>query len=356
MIFYLHDLNFKKIKTIDVYENAIWTTKYNQPGDFEIKIALSHFTSEYKLNYFITKENSKSVGIIEHIVGEDNVKNKVKYVKISGRFASCLWEWRVNNAYLTYSNLPLDAIVNNLYVNHFTIGNRNLPQFKYVRTNLFPLKTMSIEDTGTNCLTLIENLFKTLKMGFTERLEEIDGEKKIVFSMYEGVDRSKAQKTNSHVVFSGNYDNLTNSMYAISKEAFKNLVYVAVKDNGNQLTIKKIMEVGAGSGINRKEAFVFGSDQTTEQTTEEWESVLIGLGNENLVDITEQFDGDIVPQLNYKFSQENAPGCYWVGDIVTVENKNLNVSLNVRIYEAIERYKTNTSDLVLTFGSSEVIE
>lgn len=352
MLFYLYDTNFKLLKTIDAYESAIWTTRFFKPGDFQIRIPLKKLTTDFQKNYFIRRSDRKNVGIIEKIEKEDNLDKKIEYVRISGRFASCLWEWRVNNAYLLYNNLSIDAITNNLYVNHFTTGNRKLPQFNYIRTNAFDDKITSLEDTGTNCLTLIEKVFLNLKMGFTEEIK--DG--KILFSMFEGVDRSKSQTKNKRIVFSSEFDNLTNSKYTTSYEAYRNTAYVAVKNDGNQLTIKKIKEIGAGSGINRKETFVFGSDITEEQTEEEWENVLNELGKNSLIDITEEFNGDIVPEVKYRFSPDKSDGSYWVGDIVTVENKKLNAFMNVRIYEAIESKEGKNETLILTFGNSEVIE
>lgn len=350
MIFYIFDTNLKRIKTIDTYVNAIWTTRYNDAGDFQIKLPFAPYDTNYiKEFYFIQKEDNKqSVGIIENIQPQDTITNGT-FITISGRFASCLFEWRANIKYALYTNLKLDAIVNNLYVFNFTEGDRELPQLKYVRTSNFDGKITSLEDTGTNCFELIKTCFKTLKMGFREKIQNIDGSNKIVFEMYEGKDRSRGQKgtiKNSFVIFSDDFDNITNPTFKISFESFNNVCYVGVKEDANKLTVKKEVVVGSGKGIYRKEKYVFGNDQTNEMTPEEWETTLKELATENIQEITQEFNGEVIPEIKYKFKKD-----FDAGDIVTVENKKMGVSVNVRIYEVIESYTKENYKMVLTFGN-----
>lgn len=351
MEFYIFNHELKRIETIDTYISAIWTTRYNDPGDFQIKVENTpQLKEKLKEFYFIQKEDDLlSVGIIEDINFNDTVKEG-NYITISGRFASCLFEWRVNKSYALYSNLPLDAIVNNLYVFHFTgDAERELPQLHYTRTANFDGKITSLEDTGTNCLTLIQNCFKALKMGFREKLQVINGVKKVVFEMYEGVNRSRGQKgsaKNPYVIFSDDFDNLKNSTFEISYRNFKNVCYVGVKEDANKLTIKKEKVVGSGAGLFRKENYVFGNDQTAEMTANEWDATLEELGNTNLQEISQEFNGDVIPRVKYKFKKD-----YNAGDIVTVENIKMGVSVNVRIYEVIESYSRNGYEIVLTFGN-----
>lgn len=353
MKFYIFNHELKRIKTIDTYISAIWTTRYNDAGDFQIKLENTPANLKtIKEFYFIQKEDDKlSVGLIEDIDYNDTTTNS-NFITISGRFASCLFEWRVNKNYAFYSNLKLDAIVNNLYVLHFTGSDqpeRELPQLYYARTSKFDGKITSLEDTGTNCFTLIQNCFKALKMGFRERIETINGSKKVVFEMYEGVNHSRGQKgtiKNPYVIFSDDFDNLNNSTFKISFRSFKNVCYVGVKEDANKLTIKKEKVVGSGAGLYRKEHYVFGNDQTDEMTADEWEATLEELGKENLQEISQEFNGDVIPRIKYTFKKD-----FNAGDIVTVENIKMGVSVNVRIYEVIESYSRNGYEIVLTFGN-----
>lgn len=348
--FYIFDSNLKRIKTIESYISAIWTTRYDTAGDFQIKIDNTPANRQYfkEFNFIQKEDDLKSVGIIENVSYED-IEGNGKTITITGRFASCLFEWRVNKNYVLYSNLKLDAIVNNLYVFNFTEGDRKIPQFYYERTSEFDGKIISLEDTGTNCFELIKSCFNALKMGFRERIANIGGTNKVVFEMYEGVNRSRGQTgttKNPYVIFSDDFDNLKASTFKISYENFNNVCYVGVKEDANKLTVKKQLEIGTGAGLYRKEKYIFGNDQTEEMTTQEWENALTELGNENLQEITQEFNGDVIPNVKYKFKQH-----FNVGDIVTVENSKMGVTVNARIYEAIESYSKNGYELVLTFGN-----
>ena len=173
---------------------------------------------------------------------------------------------------------------------------------------------------------------------------------KFVFYIFEGVDRSYNQTTNSCVVFSPEYDNLLSSDYIVNNDNFANAAVVAGEGEG---TARKKVTVGTATGLDRYEVWIDSrntSSNNGEISDAEYTELLTEEGVESLseMETTTTFSGEIDSTINYVFNRD-----YFLGDIVQVEN-DYGIRAKTRIIEIIESDSETGYEIIPTFSEMEV--
>lgn len=95
MDFNIHDQTGTWVGIVENPTSAIWTRRYQQPGDFELYMpATSEMLALLADDCFVTREDAPEVMIIEHveIISDSEEGN---YILVSGRGAECLTERRI---------------------------------------------------------------------------------------------------------------------------------------------------------------------------------------------------------------------------------------------------------------------
>ena len=96
MILHVLDRNLEIVNLIDNAQSVIWTTKFWEPGDFEIyMIANEKNLQTIQQGYFVVRDKLQTgtFMVIEKIEITTDVESG-NYLKISGRSAECLLERR----------------------------------------------------------------------------------------------------------------------------------------------------------------------------------------------------------------------------------------------------------------------
>ena len=108
---------------------------------------------------------------------------------------------------------------------------------------------MDIQATGGEVSAFLKEVCTAYGIGWDIYIEN----RKFVFDLYKGADRSYNQMENPYVIFSPEYDNLLESDYVYAKERYKNVALVAGEGEGSG---RAKTAVGDASGLDRYEMFV----------------------------------------------------------------------------------------------------
>lgn len=341
--------NREIVGMVDNFQSVIWTTRYFEPGEFEIYITATEKNLKLlALDNYVMRYDTDTVGIIEkvEIVAEQTGGD---YIIATGRCLKSLLDrrivWKMTNVSGTVENCIRQLVTENLISPAIT--ERIMPGFTLGAVQGYT-ETMEAQYTGDNLLEVISALCVQNGYGFKVVLTD-----SLNFSLefYKGVDRSYGQDTNAFVVFSPLFENIVTSTYEHDRKELKNACNVAGEGEGSA---RKTYAVGTASGLMRRELFVDARDLSTTTdnktlTTAEYNNLLIARGEEKLAECADAilFEGEVESIRQYVYKRD------WdIGDIVTVQNA-YGVTGNPRIIEVIETQDNDGYTVSPTFEEME---
>lgn len=333
----IYDQNLLRKGSIENHISLIWTRKYYEPGDFEIHAPLTTRNIQLlKEGYLVSKKDTVEAGVIEDVTVDDAYNSRKIIAK--GRFLSSYFDRRLIRTF-TFSGNAEEAM-RKLY-----LGVVEIPLIELGELGHFD-ETITFQATMKNLLTIETKLAKATGLGF--RLRPDFKQKKIIFEIYSGKDRSLSQLKNSRVVFSETYGNLNQTTYHVNTQLLKSKAIVGGEGEGEE---RIYVTVGESEGLDLREVFVDAKDVRSEDfdTTEEYRAALEQRGYDALAEnaITESFDGSVDLSGNFKYKED-----YDLGDIVTIWKKQWDIRTDKRITEIQEIYENGGMTVVPTFGNA----
>lgn len=181
--------------------------------------------------------------------------------------------------------------------------------------------------------------------------------KRFIFDVWLGTDRSAEQQVNPHVIFSKDRENVLKQNYTESESDYKNVAIVAGEGEGTERTYVTIND--NLTGFNRIELFVDARDlQSTYQGENDVEITLTPLEYKELLNergkskLTEYpkvvtFESDIDLYSNEVYGED-----YFMGDKVSIKNDDLSLIMHTRIVSAVESTTQTGTSLQVDFGSN----
>lgn len=341
------DKDLVYIDEVDKFTSLQWIRRYHDTGKFELHCPVtSHNIKTLLRNNLIWIKGSNEVGIIEY--RNLFIDDKGEQIKINGRFYTSILDGRIQYSTEQYTNKEVEIIMRNMVDRNCinTIAGRKLP-ILLGKLNNFNDK-INYQKSYGNLLEELNILSETSNIGFYIRTDLEN--RKHHFETYKGVDRSINQDTNSHVVFSRDNDNLYEQDYTDSGYDLRTTAIVAGEGEGAGRTVVEVEN--QHTGRNRKEIFVDARDLQKEiddtfLSDTEYRNILTQRGLEKLAEYKEiqTFEGKIITN-NYIYKED-----YDLGDIVTVMDKDWNVTVNTRIIEINEIYENGNVTIVPTLGN-----
>jgi hypothetical protein len=164
---------------------------------------------------------------------------------------------------------------------------------------------------------------------------------------YQATDRSINQTGYAPVVFSEDFGNITNATWTNSNKDWRNVTYMTWTDANNaaQNTPVGNTDHGATIGFNRKEIIINTDKKTTNEVVAQGRSEL------NKRPIVESFTADILDNERTLSTY----GIDWhLGDIVTIQSSELNVSVDAQVTEVQETYADGEYTLSATFNEGQL--
>lgn len=348
------DLN--TIGIIDIATSIIWHSVYYGVGDFEIYApATSDVVALLQIGHYVTRPNNGEVGVIESINIATNEEDG-KMITATGRFAKSILDRRLiyqlsgtsNTATILRGNVEtaVREVVKNNAIDCSFDSNRNISVLAL--GDLANIAQKIVDSDGNaaqkqtsygNLLEYTDEILKEYGLSATCVLRS----GKLKYTIFQGVDRSANNADgNTPIIFSQEFDNLTASEYEFDETTEKNVALIGGEGEGVNRFYSLIDQSKAD--LQRRETWVDASsitktykdDNETEQTytDAEYKAMLDTQGMQTLATQTasETYDGTIdASNGNWVYGRDFA-----LGDIVTVQDNDIGIYVNVRIIEATE--------------------
>lgn len=344
------------IGIIDVAKSVIWHSVYFGVGDFEIYTTLTpEAVDVLKIGHYVTRPDNDDVGIIERINVINSEQDGVMIIA-AGRFAKSILDRRLiynltgssNKATTLYGNVENEVreVVYNNAINCPFDSKRNIPVLTLGAVAGIPLRIVDANGNAARKQVSYGGLLDytdgvLAEYGIASKC--ILGDRKLQYVVYSGKNRSVDNPDgNAPIVFSQEYDNLTESEYAYDTTPEKNAVLIGGEGEG-VTRFYSILE-GTETGLQRREIWLDASsisktykddtDADQTYTDAEYKAMLDAQGKQQLTPLvaSESFNGTIdITNGNWVYGRDFA-----LGDIVTVQDNNIDVYVNVRIREITE--------------------
>lgn len=162
--------------------------------------------------------------------------------------------------------------------------------------------------------------------------------KQLQFNVLIGRDLSYNTTGAPYVVFSPEFKNIGEQTYSKTTSNYKNVAYAAGQGEG---AARNIQIIGAAAGQARREVFIDARDLSDD-------TVLTGRGETRLNEyqVIESFECDVIQSGRFQYGRD-----YILGDIVSVQNRQIGKTLNARIIEIEEDYEGDTRTIKPTFDN-----
>nr|CAI9751657.1 minor tail protein [uncultured phage] len=263
--------------------------------------------------------------------------------------------WGTYNASNKYASTAMYEVVNQNCVNPTNV-NRKIPYLECAEDKRIGDK-ISIQKTGGEVYTILNTIATSSDIGFNVLFRP--KEKKLIFEVVAGVDRTVEQNVVDPVEFSTDLEDILSSSYYTNDQDKKSVALVMGEGEGTSRK-SKISGDNTTKGFGRRELYVDARDiqsesvnedgTTTTLTPTEYDAALVNRGDDKLAECktTETFEAQIrvFGDVQYEFGKD-----YQKGDKVTVRDRQLNVVVSARITEVEEDFDDEYA-LVLTFGYS----
>lgn len=332
---------------------VIYTEGYCSLGNFQLNLPLdSTNTTLVQEERIVLFDMDKGIAGIIGVVQKTISSKGVPELTVKGNLLEEFLFRRICWGLYTKSGFPSDIAYDMVekHVTAPTIAARAIPDIVALDADKavqLGVKT-TLQDTGGVVGDNLIALCSPDSLGFRLRLELPN--KRMVFKVYKGTDRTVNQTEVAPCLFSYIFENMLESKYNLNTQDSRNVALIAGEGEGIERTYTTVGEV---SGKSRKEIFVDARDlQSTDNngmamTAEEYLEVLKQRGSEKLAECrrVESFDGTINTQGNIRYGVD-----YFLGDKVTVFDSQLGIQLDAIITEAEHSYSSKGESLNLTFG------
>ena len=366
------------IGIVDTAKSIIWHTCYYDNGDFEIYAPASKTNlSLLVVGNYITRPDNEHVGIIERIEITYN-QNDGRMIIAAGRFAKCILARRIiyiqnTGSLVAYSCSPTRLTGNVeraarklIKDNAIDCSFESRRNINILQLGAFSGSTQIIVDengnaaekqvTYENLNEYVNTLLQEYKIG--SRME-LNDNLKFSFVCYEGANRSvDNQDGNEPVIFSQMFDSLISSDFSDDETEYKNMAVVAGEGEGVERIVGFVYQPYNITGFERREIFIdaSASSRSYEEDGEQKEIPIndymqqlktIGLQTIANSQIVQSLNGTI-NTINSQFKYKDD---YNLGDIITIEDNELNIYSNVRIVEITEIQDENGYNITAVYGN-----
>lgn len=355
--------DFQVCGLIDDFSSLVWNRKYYECGNFNLQVGIRYW-EQFKNAVYVYSKDFQETGILETL----NYKTTTQGIDIqmSGRFLECKLAQRVINTTQKFKNKSTEDIVRSL-ISTFCInaGDRTIPNLILGESKGLG-RTRTMQMTGDNLLDKIYELCKEDELSICLRYDFENN--KMVFEVWQGLDRRDTQSINTWAIFSRNFENILEDEYSTDETKYCNFAYVmgeveeetGTDSEGNAIKSKRRVDVTINrvkQGEERKELYVDARDIQSETTDDEGNSTKIpeaeykemlkerGIEKLNECNKVETSSFNINPLSNLQYQTD-----FDLGDKVIYKNDELGFVIENRIVGVTESYENGNKTIDVTFG------
>lgn len=348
---YVFDRNLIMQGLIESYTSLIWRRRYSNHGNFELHCSLTPENLELlKKDNIIWKNDDEEAGYIQYRNLALN-SNGDEVLVVQGKFLTGYLNrriiWGTENLNMA-SELAIRQLINNNAINPLDVDRKiNLLALGEVKGYA---QLTNMQTSYKNLLDEVEMIASTAKLGIRTILDLLN--KKIVFDIYEGVDRASGNDVNAPIIFSIEYDNVLEQEYTDSSLDYRNVALIAGEGEGAE---RKTTVVGEGVDLDRYEVYFDARDIQSKEEDEtimpetEYLQLLRDRGNDKLSEYkdVQTFDSKINLNSNLVYKED-----FDLGDKATCVSKKWGITIDTRITEIEEVYESTGKQVNVVFGNS----
>lgn len=360
MILDVFNKNFSRIENISSYSYADYVQPLNAAGDFEVRVPLDSVALTIMKDGVFLLFEKEIAGFITYLQPTYSEEDGNAELSIKGHLLNGLLSRRCIPLTTNLSGTTtaiVRSLVNTNCVNP-TDSKRALPIALSTNSQYIPASDttrIQTQITGGDVETEIETLLEAREMGYSivpiltsSAIDHFE------FRVIAGEDRTIGnQSGNDAVVFSFDLKNILQSVYTYNSNDLKNMAYVAGEGEGAARTLVESGETSK-TGLDRYELYVDARDlqsddgEGTVLTPTEYNNVLDARGLEKLKEniLEESYEASI----NQLTTQYIYGVDYFLGDLVTIRDPNLDISLNARVTQVKASSIGERTMVDVTFG------
>ncbi len=348
----IFDSTLKPLGILEDYEYLNWVFRFRKPSNFKLII------NRYKTNtQYLTKGNILAIyvagyyraAIIESIeIGLTEEGKISENYHINGRGLGGLLAERIalhniasGTGYDSQNTLASTAMRHYVNVNCMdaTDADRNYPLLFLEDPDPVCGGTIKYDARFQVISELLEEISMASGLGWEIVLDPTN--KRFVFKIIEGVDRSWDNGVNSPVTFSPKFGNIRLISYMTSNINSKNVAYVAGQGEANLRDVDKVTkDAGSYTDMERREFFIDARDLDATDK-------MLQRGNERLV---EQGEEKVLEMENLSTGPFSYGEDFYLGDIITEDYPDI-IKADMRLIES--KIEITPRDLIqnkLIFG------
>ena len=336
--------DFTKAGVVDGYVSLMWARRYYDIGAFDMKIeATTDNINLLKRGNYLTRPDDYSIMRIEALE-IDTASEDGNFLIVGGldcqKILSQRIIWTLNTFLTGTAEEHIRALVTDSIINPssspdpstYLPANRRINNFQLKPFRDLTQDSVIEQTTYNNLAQFISDTCKIYGWGW-----KVTYENGIFYlDLYKGTDRSEGSGVSKPVIFSPQFETLSNSKYTLDASNYKNTILIGGEGDGASRKFRMIGELA--KGLDRFEDFVdaksISSDSEEGQMSQiNYYEALLAKGRESLAqsEITTSFEGDVDISF-YKYGVD-----YALGDIVTIKNE-YNIGSNARIVEVVETW------------------
>lgn len=383
MLITVFDKYFLRIDILTNFTFAQYEDKYDDIGTFSVEALIDEQNKKFlnkKERYFLHFENG-IMGRIERVnIDYDSDPN---IINLSGRLLGYIMEKRVIRGIKNAVNAYAAETIRNTFESCFRVtGLDKQGRINFVTSygNVVFNQTSIVtkQQTGGTLWKWIQPLLQMDELGYD--MTANIGERQLFdyesggaafstwtnvaswnFELRKGVDRTKGNaEGNKPVIFDTDLSNLKTLTYDLNVEDHTTCAIVAGEGEGtDRRWVEKDYhtdEVDLVFGWNWEEIYVDARDVQSEegQSQDEYDDMLYNRADEKAkeADVIETYSGTVRNDGRYFYGKD---ADFWKGDIVTLVDRELGISIDARITSVIHSVQGSEDILDLVFGYQEVL-
>lgn len=346
----------KKLELIGILEaftSLRWIRRYSRAGEFELHCPLSSATIELLKKENIIFIGSDEAGCIDYRQLEIE-KDGAESLVVKGKFITSYLDRRINWGKVVFTGKAENLMRHLVNINAI---NPSDAKRKIDNLTLGSLRNLSgdveYQNSYGNLMELLELISKSFNLGYKIDFNYL--EKKLLFNIYEGVNRTINQDSIAPCIFSRDFENILKQTYIDSSDNYKNVCLIA---GAGEDDLRKKTSIGNATGLDRYEIFIDARDISDKERVNDieqdipwsrYESMLKQKGSEKLSEYKEvkTFDSEISLKSNIKYKED-----FDLGDVVTCYDSKWGITLDTRVTEIEEVYEEKGLEIKITFGDN----
>lgn len=237
---YVFSRNLEPIDSTDTISSGMWSEDFSGVGQFEFWAPLDekHISIFAKENLVYMNEHN-SAGVIE-VVERSNDGNGIPTLHIAGRLLKSYLDRRCVTPTFAYEGTPSEVMREIVRVNAInpTDANRTIPNLMLEENSESYGAPIEYQQTGGSLLDSEISLAQGNGLG--SDIVPNFSNKKLVYKIKQGINRTITQDVNDPVLLSTDMDSILSSDYSYDSSEFKNVAYVAAEGQGEDRTIIEV--------------------------------------------------------------------------------------------------------------------